>query len=551
MTPFVPGPSLPQARDNTNTAQPAGDRDADSHNHDLDHFIHSHPRNGHHSRSSSPANDKLDHHHHHHGRFHNHHRHLHNHARSDHGRARPRANSETVVIIETISVIHIIDAAGSTIAYSTLPPSKPHTTTLVNNPALSTGAGGSLILGLPTGTGNGADTPLPPQTIPTVIPSGSSMPTTFPSLSYAPPVTSTPSSGGPLFPSFGSVTNSTASAIAPLLPSTNSTGSPDAFANSTATLPAVLTSSPLATGSTTISFSVISSTRSPSVTGTSTSSDGGSILPTAGGFTGGDSNPPVANPASPAPSGSSSPPAATVAGGVIGGLAGLAMLLFLAFALLRWRRRRTQQVLEGGAARGGVGALSASRSGPAGGGGSTMSERPRSTPFAVPAALAALTGMRKSTPRPETPPSTAGTGAGERGFSKISGRKLPPVIQFGGDGYSDPRDTIITTDSGDVSYRDSAGMFANNPNQKFAVGTPMRPESGIPVFHDGPSRSPMIDQGPFSDTGPYVRSDSPSQLTPPRPPGSRQHLDPLGRSHASADGSNRSTLSVSRFTENL
>lgn len=176
-----------------------------------------------------------------------------------------------------------------------------------------------------------------------------------------------------------------------------------------------------------------------------------------------------------------------------------------------------------------------------------MSEQPRTIPFAVPSALAALSGMRKSTPRPVTPPSTAGTGAGERGFSKISGRKLPPVIQFGGDGYSDPRDTMMTTDSSisrGVSYRDSAGVFANM-NQKFAVGSPMRPESGIPVFHDGPSRSPMIDQGPFGDHGPYVRSDTPNLSPPPR------HLDPLGRSHASQDGSNRSTLSVSRFTENL
>lgn len=175
-----------------------------------------------------------------------------------------------------------------------------------------------------------------------------------------------------------------------------------------------------------------------------------------------------------------------------------------------------------------------------------MSERTRSVPFAVPSALAALSGMRRSMARSGTPPSTAGSGAGERGFSKISGRKLPPVFQFGGDGFSDPRETMMTTDSGHVSYRDSTGMFLGT-NQKFAVGAPMRPESGIPVFHEGPSRSPMIDQGPFSDRGPYVRNDTPSLTLSPPP----RTLDPVGRSHVSQDGSNRSTLSVSRFTENL
>ncbi|KAH7032946.1 uncharacterized protein B0I36DRAFT_348083 [Microdochium trichocladiopsis] len=565
MTQSKAGPSLPQAQDTTDTDDDRqhGLDSSDSH-------IHSHPRNGHLSRSSSAISK----HNHNHGRFHNH-RHLHNHhhhARSEQQQQQqqpkhlqPRADSDQVIVIETISVIHIVDAHGSTIAFSTLPPAKPRTTTITGNLSLPTKVGtapdlpaplvpsgieGSPSLGLPTDTSNGDIIISLPPLDPTVKPSDISMPTVFPSLSYS-PLTSTPLSGGPHYPSFGGVTNSTTTqAVATSLLPNNGTGS----INGTAIFSATLTSSLHAAGLTTDSASVTSSTRTPSswssTTGTSTSTtNGGAVVPTGGGFTDDSSDPSVAPPQA---TDSSTPPAATVAGSVIGGIAGLAMLIFLALALMRFKRRQAQQSLESGStARGGLDSSAAARSGggdDGGRGGPAMSQRPRSVPFAIPAALAALSGMRRSALRSGTPPASAGTGTGERGFSKISGRKLPPVIQFGGDGYSDPRDTMMTMDSSQVSYRDSAGILAGG-NQKFAVGAPMRPESGIPVFHEGPSRSPMIDQGPFSDHGPYVRSESPtSTLTPPRPP---RTLDPVGRSHISNDGSNRSTLSVSRFTEEL
>ncbi|KAF3064065.1 hypothetical protein GL218_02526 [Daldinia childiae] len=169
-------------------------------------------------------------------------------------------------------------------------------------------------------------------------------------------------------------------------------------------------------------------------------------------------------------------------------------------------------------------------SGPGGGGEGGMSEtRRRSVPFAIPAALASLTGYKHFSGR-----SAASSDGGERGFSKVSGRKLPPVIQFGGDGYSDPRDTILSDQS--IDYRDSAfpGLGGGLAPTRLAVGAPMRPESGIPVFNPGPARTPKTEQVPFSPV---------SELEPPR--------DPLGRSHPSHDGSSRSHGSASRFTEEL
>lgn len=233
-------------------------------------------------------------------------------------------------------------------------------------------------------------------------------------------------------------------------------------------------------------------------------------------------------------SSSSGPGAATVAGSVLGGVAALAALLVLALFLLRWKKRQnTKQLMRGSGSERGPGGALVGNSGPAGGGNSgAMSETRRSIPFAIPAALASLTGHKRNSGR-----SGASSDGGERGFSKVSGRKLPPVIQFGGDGYSDPRDTILSDQS--IDYRDSQafpGLAPAGPT-RLAVGAPMRPDSGIPVYNPGPARTPITEQAPLTppDTSPLE--------PPPR--------DPLGPSRPSQDGSNRSHVSVSRFTEVL
>lgn len=160
-----------------------------------------------------------------------------------------------------------------------------------------------------------------------------------------------------------------------------------------------------------------------------------------------------------------------------------------------------------------------------------MSER--SLPFAIPAALATLTGQRRSSQTPSSGPDSP-----ERGFQRISGRKLTSVLQTGGDGYSDPHDSL---QSGTSFYRDSQGFHGGQGSStRLQLGSPMRPDSGIPIMRTGPARTPVTEQGPF---------DTPRELTPTRQltPTRTPIRDPISRSHASQDGSRVS----SKFTENI
>ena len=243
----------------------------------------------------------------------------------------------------------------------------------------------------------------------------------------------------------------------------------------------------------------------------------------------------------------------TVAGSVIGSVAGVAFLLVLALMLLRWKKRQNALKLrDSGAGPGGLitGAAStgAASTVAASAGGkdnpfadprrpatastavTAMSQR-RSTPFAIPAALANLTGSQR---RYSDRTDAASVEGGERGFQKVSGRKLPSVLHYGGDGYSEPgnRDTVMSDQSS--YYRDSIGIFSGPGMPRLALGSPMRPESGVPVFHEGPARKAQTETGHFSG----------SNLEPPG-------RDPLGRSHPSQDGSNRTHGSASRFTEEI
>ncbi|OTA92650.1 hypothetical protein M434DRAFT_31671 [Hypoxylon sp. CO27-5] len=515
MTTPVSGSSLPQARD-----------------------VHQH-NHFHNSRDS-------------HNRHHHHSYHTHHHIRSQNNNAKKghkRTDSdEPTIIVETVSVIQLIDSSGATLTLQTLTPSE-------STPATNTASDTGLVSALSFSTSSSATTSnddgdgLPSSTSiptidPTVAPSESSMPTSFPTLSYS-PLTSTPLSGSPVFPSLAGVTNTTQASSSSLFP--NSTASILSFSaesiNSSSSV-SVLASSLLSGSSTPATTTTSSSSSSSSV---STSSTGSSFFgsPTSSGtddgsFIGGNAQPSssTTSTADGTSESSDGPGAATVAGSVLGGVAALAFLLILALGLLRWKKRQnTLRLMRGSTSERGPGGALVGNSGPGGGGGAGgdggMSERRRSIPFAIPAALANLTGRKRFSGR-----SAASSDGGERGFSKVSGRKLPPVLQFGGDGYTDPRDTILSEQS--IEYRDSQAFpgLRNLGPTRLAVGAPMRPESGIPVYNPGPARTPIHEQGPFT---PYT-DDSP--LEPP-------NRDPLGRSHPSHDGSSRSHGSASRFTEVL
>lgn len=240
-------------------------------------------------------------------------------------------------------------------------------------------------------------------------------------------------------------------------------------------------------------------------------------------------------------SSSSAATAGKVAGSVIGAVAGISLIVMVAMILLRYKKRQrglrlsdgnglpgTRGLVLGGG--GGGGAIhSAPSSPPLPQGGPSMAEasESRSTPFAIPAALANLTGNRFS----QRSTSSEGT---ERGFQKVSGRKLPSVLQHGGDGYSDPTDPRDTVWSERSIYRDSQGTYGGPGMPRLAVGSPMRPESGIPVFHAGPARVAVTESSYFD----------PNLLPAPA-------RDPFGRAPPSQDGSYRSHGSGSRFTEEI
>ncbi|EQB59485.1 hypothetical protein CGLO_00111 [Colletotrichum gloeosporioides Cg-14] len=130
---------------------------------------------------------------------------------------------------------------------------------------------------------------------------------------------------------------------------------------------------------------------------------------------------------------------------------------------------------------------------------------------------------------------------GERGFVRVAGRKLPSVLQAGGDGYTDPREAAggaTANDDESVYYRDSQAFFepGGAGQTRLALGSPMRPVSGVITMQPGPARTPVTESAPFP-------APPDSTLSPPR--------DPIGRTLNSQDGSRGSRGSVSRFQEDM
>lgn len=190
-----------------------------------------------------------------------------------------------------------------------------------------------------------------------------------------------------------------------------------------------------------------------------------------------------------------------VIGGVVGGIAGVAIIGLLLMLFLRYKKRKGGQLLldsqSGTTITRFVGDVK-----PAGGSGAAMAERSTAS-GAVASALASLTGKKS----PPVPPPTA---TGERGFYRVSGRKLPSVFHNGGDGYSDPRQSAASGSSD--YYRGSQAFEPGSGNvAQLALGSPMRPVSGVPVMRSGPARV-AITKNPFADP---KRPTTPTNLSSP------------------------------------
>lgn len=180
-----------------------------------------------------------------------------------------------------------------------------------------------------------------------------------------------------------------------------------------------------------------------------------------------------------------------VIGGVVGTVAGVAVIGLLLMLFLRYKKRKGTPVMLDGQSRTGTAGLRALGDGASGGNGSggAMVERSAAS-GAVAAALAGLTGKK-------TLPFSRSAESGERGFYRVSGRKLPSVLHTGGDGYSDPRES---TASGSSDYYRGSQAFepASGSGGQLALGVPMRPVSGVPIIRSGPARV-AITENPFAD----------------------------------------------------
>ncbi|PQE11978.1 adenovirus e3 region CR2 domain-containing protein [Rutstroemia sp. NJR-2017a BVV2] len=254
---------------------------------------------------------------------------------------------------------------------------------------------------------------------------------------------------------------------------------------------------------------VLSSTSSTEVTSTSIPSSFSSLIPNANSTTGtgvstgsGTSTSTASAGNGEASNNSSTPPTSTIVGGVVGGVAGLAAVLFLLLFVLRWKKKSGGMLSLGSVSR-------------------------------------------------ELPPTSSGGGGNrgsERGFYRVSGKKLPSVLQHGGDGYgggvNEPNPNTLSgssfypsgvppmpnpnTLSGTSFYRDEHGFYGGQSSPP--LDAPVARDSGIPMMRPSPARTPVTEQGPFVDIHAPV---------PPRP-------DVIGRSHPSQDGSH-----TSRFTEEV
>ena len=133
----------------------------------------------------------------------------------------------------------------------------------------------------------------------------------------------------------------------------------------------------------------------------------------------------------------------------------------------------------------------------------------------------------------------------ERGFQRISGRKLPSAFSEGMTSDSVPFDRA--TLSGSSFYRDSQGFYGSPGVAATATAAGRSHHAGVEkeMLMPSPARTPVVhhpeEHPPLRD--PVVPSSAPQ--SPPQPPQSEPR-GTLGRSHPSHDGSRGS-----KFTEGV
>ncbi|ODA81235.1 hypothetical protein RJ55_04199 [Drechmeria coniospora] len=429
-------------------------------------------------------------------------------------------------VVKTVSLIHLVNPLGVVWKTQTVnsPPNKVvGESWSEKTPAVAAVEAKAIAPAVPGSGRDAAAQAAPPSSHPAPV----MTPPSPAASSSSRPSNPTPPLSVPIYHPAGHGTNFTKNGNSSYTLSANSSHALSASSFVTS-LPVNLTSTdPVSSFSPTSTPSTDSATSSPSVSFVSSVTGSASDV-WHGGFI--ESRPPNGPPPTPNTDGGGgggggggtihdlSPQQKQVIGGVVGSVAGVAFLALLVLLALRYRRRRDARQLLGG----GPSEMTASRSVFGGDGGSGISKAmvDRSPPTAVAAALASLSGKRSA------PPTADSAEGGEKGFYRVSGRKLPSVFLAGGDGFSDPRASII---SGHSDYfRGSQAFEPDSPGvAHLALGAPMRPVSGVPIIRCGPCRTPVT-EGPYDDETPCtpVTYDTSGQgyFAPkgsPRSPGSR------------------------------
>ncbi|KAE8387782.1 hypothetical protein BDV23DRAFT_121422 [Aspergillus alliaceus] len=247
-----------------------------------------------------------------------------------------------------------------------------------------------------------------------------------------------------------------------------------------------------------------------------------------------------------------------IAGGVVGGVAGAMVLVLIVFLLLRRRKayqHRAPEVLPHGDMTGtAIGEGSVTRSA------DVVSRRSSNDPLFTASYFAPAFMKRWRQSRLSThTESTLDSGASERGFQKISGRKIPSVLQSGGDGYGGGfSEGSPTVSEPSMSFPPGSPVLPRSPTSQPPPSTPYgmpldvsytrEDEETHPVviFRPSPARTPIsgsadasLSNEPSLSRIVPVAQGALSPTVPKRP-------DMLGRSHPSFDGSRGS-----RFTESI
>ncbi|KAI9785133.1 MAG: hypothetical protein M1839_000771 [Geoglossum umbratile] len=401
----------------------------------------------------------------------------------------PAAPTETVIVAVEQGVI---DGAGNSSAVVTL-----STASLSSSPELPTVPA---VPPFPSDLTPPAVPPFPTNLTPPPVP----LPTTPPSTPPTPLPTTT---SFPISSSFSSFGNSTSTGFSngtttSFLKST--TESSTSLLNSTTTSTTSTTSTEISTTSsteTTFSNYPSSSGIDQGSGGHATSTASGTPTGGAGGGSGPGLN--IQKPA--------------IIGGLVGGLAGFALMLVLALLLIRSRKRknRRSRSLDPAST-----SESVTRTSPPGGGLGGSSTWPLSGRSA-----GILGRFRPITPQPGTADAAP---ASERGFYKVSGRKITPVLgSGGGDGFGGGygKQTLGSPD-------DPHGA---GPASQLRSSDAMGGGGDRVVLRPSPARTPEVSTPTRSLT------DSSPGGRPLRP-----FRDGLGRSHPSEDGSK-----ASRFVEDV